>query len=181
MFKKPFTQSKVLFLGSILLPYLLDFIPPHSAGSHNSETLLLDFTALVVLGISSLVLALSTPELRSNGKGLIYPAIAFTYVSLYLYSLDVRIGVREQVEFLFHKSELEAHAAQSNESPSIADSSTVEIHPSPSIIFYCTEGEASIYNGGYAYSPTDEKPLDGNYYEWRKLSGHWYRWKRSQG
>jgi hypothetical protein len=192
MFKRPFSSNQILFFGSILLPYLLDLFPNHSAGTHNLVILFYDFIALMTLGISSLVLALGTAELRSNGKGLVFLVIAFMSVALYFYSLDARIGVRELVEFFFRKSEVEAYAAQYNQVQPAADDSNTEHRYSPDnnlwysklpsgIIVYNTEAEASVYSGGYAYSPADKKPLNGDYYEWRRLSGHWYKWKRHEG
>lgn len=185
MFKRPFSSNQILFFGSILLPYLLDLFPIHSAGTHDVSILLYDFVALLTLGVLALVLAVGTSELRSNGKGLIYLAIAPAAVALYFYSLDARIGMREQVEFFLNKSELEAHVAQLRRGEMPPDSLNHEyqsyVQLSSGIALCTTEGEASVYSGGYAYSPADKKPFDGEYYEWRKLYGHWYKWKRREG
>ncbi len=191
MLKQPLNQNHVLFYGSALFPYLLDIIPRHSAGVHSLESGFLDFVALIILAITTLVLVVRELRDYDTRKALTQLATAVLAVVLYFYSLDFRLRVLESVIFYPQIFAFDAHVARLNRVSPTADSLKTENQSLPEdekcyislsgIVFCPTDGEASIYQAGYAYSPDDKRPLDGEYDQWYKLIGHWYRWKRRDG
>jgi hypothetical protein len=181
------SSTQLLFMGSSIVPYLLMLVVPRSNAVWPTFVNLL---ALLVLLAAAVRLASRTAAARRTGKGLLYPVLGIAAVVGYFYSVDTLRQAGDYLGFVVRKPGLEAHLARVAQRARPSDSLGIRRPPRvaaeagwrdaapPEITYYTLDGQASVCFWGYAYSPQDQKPANGQFTYWHQLDGHWYMWFR---